>query len=46
MKNMILLFCVLISIDAFAQTASQLSMALPLTTMGPVTQAFGESTNV
>jgi murein DD-endopeptidase len=46
MKNMILLFCVLISIDAFAQTASQLSMALPLTTMGPVTQSFGESTNV
>jgi murein DD-endopeptidase MepM/ murein hydrolase activator NlpD len=46
MKKMILLFCLLVSLHAFAQnSASRVSMTPPLAAMGNITQPYGESTN-
>jgi murein DD-endopeptidase MepM/ murein hydrolase activator NlpD len=45
MKKMSLLFCALVSVGVFAQTAARVSMALPLSTMGTITQPYGQSTN-
>jgi murein DD-endopeptidase MepM/ murein hydrolase activator NlpD len=46
MKRISLLFCALVSAGVFAQTAARVSMALPLTAMGPITQPYGQSKNV
>jgi murein DD-endopeptidase MepM/ murein hydrolase activator NlpD len=46
MKKICLLFCMLISLHAFAQNStSRVSMTPPLAAMGNITQPFGESTN-
>jgi murein DD-endopeptidase MepM/ murein hydrolase activator NlpD len=46
MKKMSLIFCLLVSLHAFAQNTSRVSMTPPLTAMGPITQSYGQSTNV
>jgi murein DD-endopeptidase MepM/ murein hydrolase activator NlpD len=46
MKKAILILFVLISLTVFAQDARQVSMGLPLSSMGTITQSYGDSTNI
>jgi murein DD-endopeptidase MepM/ murein hydrolase activator NlpD len=45
MKKTILLFCLLVSLHAFAQNRGRASMSPPLASMGNITQPYGQSTN-
>jgi murein DD-endopeptidase MepM/ murein hydrolase activator NlpD len=46
MKKTSLLFCLLVSLNAFGQNAGGVSMIPPLAVMGNINQGYGQSTNV